>query len=57
MVSMSQSIRYADDAVLIANSQNKVQKMLDEVAMKSKEKGLLLNVKKTECMTISKNPN
>ena len=25
--------------------------------MKSKEKGLLLNVKKTECMTISKNPN
>ena len=31
--------------------------MLDEVVMKSKEKGLLLNVKKTECMTVSKNPN
>ena len=51
------NIRYADDAVLIANSPNNLQKMLDEVVMKSKEKGLLLNVKKTECMTVSKNPN
>ena len=25
--------------------------------MKSREKCLLLNVKKTECMTVSKNPN
>ena len=24
--------------------------------MKSREKGLLLNVKKTKCMTVSKNP-
>ena len=31
--------------------------MLDEVVMKSREKVLLLNVKKTECMTVSKNPN
>jgi len=49
------NIRYADDAVLIANSLINLQKMLDEVVMKSREKGLLLNVKKTECMTVSKN--
>ena len=34
--------------ILIANSPNSMQKILDEVVMKSKEKGLLLNVKKTE---------
>ena len=43
--------------ILIANSPNSMQKILDEVVMKSKEKGLLLNVKKTECMTVSKNHN
>ena len=51
------NIRYADDAVLIANSPNNLQNMLDEVVMKSREKGLLLNVKKTECMTVSKSHN
>ena len=51
------NIRYADDAVLIANSPNNLQKMLGEVVMKSREKGLRLNIKKTECMTVSKNPN
>ena len=52
-----ENIRYADDAVLIANSPNNLQKMLDEEMMKFKEKYLLFNVKKTECMNVSKNPN
>ena len=46
------NICYADDAVLIANSPNNLQKMLDEVVMNSREKSLHFDVKKTECMTL-----
>ena len=48
------NIRYADDKVLIADSEENVQRLLDITIEKSEEMGLTLNVKKTECMAISK---
>ena len=51
------NIRYADDAVLIADSEENLQRLLDITIEKSEEMGLTLNVKKTECMVISKKSN
>ena len=48
------NIRYADDTVLIADSEENLQRLLDITIEKSVEMGLTLNVKKTECMVISK---
>ena len=48
------NIRYADDTVLIADSEGNLQRLLDITIEKSKEMGLALNVKKIECMVISK---
>ena len=48
------NIRYADDTALIATSEKDLQKLLDIVVSESECKGLLLNVKKTECMVVSK---
>ncbi|GFR82060.1 endonuclease-reverse transcriptase [Elysia marginata] len=50
------NIRYADDTVLIAQSEQSLQKMLDIVVKESEIKGLFLNIAKTESMTISKKP-
>ena len=48
------SLRYADDTVLIADSEEKLQNILRTVTVESEIKGLRLNAKKTECMFISK---
>ena len=48
------NIRYADDTVLIADSEENLQRLLDKTIEKSEEMGLTLKVKKTECMVISK---
>ena len=45
-----------DDTVLIAESEQTLQNMLDTVVVASEKKGLALNISKTESMTISKNP-
>ena len=50
------NLRYADDTVLIADSEEKLQDILTTVAEASESKGLQLNAKKTECMVISKRP-
>ncbi|GFS03660.1 endonuclease-reverse transcriptase [Elysia marginata] len=50
------NMRYADDTVLIAQSEQSLQKMLDIVVKESEIKGLSLNIAKTESMTISKKP-
>ncbi|GFO29571.1 histone-lysine N-methyltransferase SETMAR [Plakobranchus ocellatus] len=47
-------LRYADDTVLIAEPGKQLQKFLDTVVLESERIGLSLNVKKTECMVISK---
>ena len=51
------NLRYADDTVLIADSEEKLQKILTTVTIESENKGLQLNAKKTECMVISKRPD
>ena len=48
------NLRYADDAVLMAYTPEDVQLMLDRLVRISESKGLLLNVKKTECMVVAK---
>ena len=48
------NIRYADDTVLIADSQEKLQDILTTVKEASEAKGLTINVDKTEVMVISK---
>ena len=48
------NIRYADDTVLVADSEEKLQVMLDEIREESERRGLNINVKKTESMVISK---
>ena len=48
------NLRYADDTVLVAGSENELQAALDIVTEESGKRGLELNAKKTECMVISK---
>ena len=43
--------------MLIGDSREKLQEMVDIIHMQSKVKGLSVNLKKTECMTISKEKN
>ena len=40
------NLRYADDTVLISDSQEGLQALIDKVGTESEKKGLLLNVKK-----------
>ena len=47
------NIRYADDAVLIADSEQKLQDLVDAANTASEEKGLKINKSKTECVTIT----
>ncbi|GFR82210.1 retrovirus-related Pol polyprotein from type-1 retrotransposable element R2 [Elysia marginata] len=48
------NLRYADDTVLIANSQENLQALLSVVTYESESMGLQLNARKTECMVVSK---
>ncbi|GFR85200.1 retrovirus-related Pol polyprotein LINE-1 [Elysia marginata] len=47
-------LRYADDTVLTADSEEKLQELLNKVVEESKNKGLKLNSKKTESMIITR---
>ena len=51
------NIRYADDAVLIADSLKKLQKMIDSVNEACKAYAMAINVKKTKVMVISQKGN
>ena len=48
------NLRYADYTVSIADSEEKLQNILKTVTVKSENKGLRLNAKKTECLVLSK---
>ena len=48
------NIRYADDTVLIADSEEKLQRLVERVDAAGEEMGLRINKKKTECLVISK---
>lgn len=48
------NLRFADDTVLIADSEDKLQNLVNVTNISSLKKGMELNVKKTECMVITK---
>ena len=48
------NIKYADNAVLIADSAEKFQELVSAVNAASEEKGLRINREKTECMVVTK---
>src|SRR3989441_9961537 len=48
------NLRYADDAVLVADKRKKMQKMIDRLNEICKEYGMEINVKKTEAMILNK---
>ena len=48
------NVRYADDAVLIAGSESQLQELLNTVVDGSLHRGLSVNIKKTQCIVISK---
>lgn len=48
------NIRYADDTVLIADSQSSLQRLVDVVADESLRIGLRLNISKTKFMVVSR---
>ena len=51
------NLRYADDTSLLAGSEEDLQRLLNIVVEDSEKLGLSLNVKKTECMVVSKKKN
>ena len=46
--------RYADDTVLISESQDQLKQLLNKVVEASEAKGLTINCKKIECLVVSK---
>ena len=48
------NIRYADDTALIATSQVNLQRLVDRVVVESTAYDMEVNVKKTECMVMTK---
>ena len=48
------NIRHGDDIVLIATTEEGLQKLLHESNSNGESKGLSINYKKTKCMVISK---
>ena len=51
------NLRYADDTVLLAETEEDLQKIVDQVKRESESFGLLMNAKKTKTMVFSKNSN
>ena len=49
------NLRYADDTVLIAKNQEKLQALVTQLDCVSKKFGMQINIKKTEVMVVSKN--
>ena len=49
------NLRYADDTVLIAESEEELQKLVNEVKERSLKYGLKMNTKKTKTMVIRRN--
>ena len=51
------NLRYADDTVLLAESEQQLQQILDSVNTAGKEFGMKMNTKKTKMMLISRDDN
>ena len=53
---MINNVRYADDIAIIAESENKLHKLMDKIVSESEKMGLSLNARKTETMVVSRKP-
>lgn len=51
------NLRYADDTVIIANSPDGLQKLIDAITTEGETLGLKINTEKTKTMVVSKRPN
>ena len=51
------NLRYADDTVLLAEKEEDLQKIVDQLKRESEIFGLLMNAKKTKTMVFSKSSN
>ena len=51
------TIRYADDKTVIANSQKGLQQLMDNLNNATREFGMKINVKKTKVMCIRETTN
>jgi len=51
------TIRYADDKIVVANSQKGLQQLMDNLSKVSREFDMKINVKKTKMMSISQKRN
>ncbi|GFS05853.1 endonuclease-reverse transcriptase [Elysia marginata] len=51
------NIRHADDTVILAESEEQLQAMLDRIVAKCKEYGMEINAKKTKTMHIGMDSN
>ena len=49
------NLRYADDTTLLCESKEDLMELLTRIQHRSKEKGLLLNTRKTKIMVVDKN--
>ena len=49
------NLRYANDMVLVADSEINLQNLIEKMVKKSKENGLFLNVKKTKILILRRN--
>ena len=47
------NLRYADDIVLLAESEEELQKIVNRLDQVGSEKGLLINMDKTKIMTLN----
>ena len=50
------NIRFADDTVIVADSEDKLQALIDTVSRESEGMGLKINIRKTEVVVASKSP-
>ena len=51
---MINNLRYADDAVILAETEHELQHLMDIVVQESEQKGLFLNMGKSYTMVFSK---
>ena len=51
------NLRYADDTALLAESEEKLQAIVNIVSEESEDRGLYMNVKKTKTMVVSRSAN
>ena len=50
------NIRYADDTIILADSEQQLQRMIDKLDATCEQYGMAMNAKKTKTMIVEKTP-